>query len=68
MRDDGIVGEVIVADNGSKDASRELAAEAGARVRSGDGSRAMATRSWAASLRRAVGSCSWVMPTTATIF
>jgi glycosyltransferase involved in cell wall biosynthesis len=32
MRENGIVGEVLVADNGSKDASRELAARAGARV------------------------------------
>ena len=32
MRQHGIRGEVIVADNGSKDGSRELAAEAGARV------------------------------------
>jgi glycosyltransferase involved in cell wall biosynthesis len=32
MRESGIAGEVLVADNGSKDASRELAARAGARV------------------------------------
>lgn len=32
LREEGIAGEVLVADNGSKDASRELAARAGARV------------------------------------
>jgi len=32
IRESGIAGEVLVADNGSKDASRELAARAGARV------------------------------------
>jgi glycosyltransferase involved in cell wall biosynthesis len=32
MREHGIAGEVILADNGSTDGSRELAAEAGARV------------------------------------
>jgi glycosyltransferase involved in cell wall biosynthesis len=32
LRENGIQGEVLVADNGSKDASRELATRAGARV------------------------------------
>ena len=32
LRDNGIAGEVIVADNGSKDASREIALHCGARV------------------------------------
>src|SRR4051812_47408336 len=32
LRENGIAGEVIVADNGSKDASREIARQYGARV------------------------------------
>ena len=35
MRDAGIPGEVVVADNASEDRSAELAAAAGARVRAG---------------------------------
>lgn len=32
MRENGIVGEVVVSDNGSEDRSREIATEAGARI------------------------------------
>lgn len=32
LRSDGVSGEVLVADNGSTDGSRDLAAQAGARV------------------------------------
>ena len=48
MRQHGIRGEVIVADNGSKDGSRELAAEAGARIV------AVETRGYGSALRAGI--------------
>ena len=65
FREAGIDGEVIVADNGSTDGSPDIAAALGARVVT-VAARATATRSWAASRRRADATSSWATPTTAT--
>jgi hypothetical protein len=52
----GITGEVLIADNGSSDASCSIATRLGARV-----------RFWAGSGRLADAMSSWVMPTEAMI-
>ena len=49
----GVAGEVIVADNGSTDGSREIARAAGRPRRAGRRRAATAPRCWAASTRRA---------------
>ena len=62
----GIVGEVVIADNGSTDGSQEIAAVQGARVVPVP-RRATAARCSAASAPRAAATSSWAIPTTATI-
>ena len=61
----GVVGEVVIADNGITDGSQEIA-RAQAPASSTCRPRATAARSWAASRPPAASTSSWATPTTAT--